>query len=278
MSVISFEVAPGIRVGGGEPLLLIAGPCVIESRRQSLEAAEMVKDIAGRVGLHVVFKSSYDKANRTSIESFRGPGRTEGLEILAEVKERVDIPVLTDIHAIDQAAEAAAVADIIQIPAFLCRQTDLLVAAGGTGKVVNVKKGQFLSPWDIPNIVTKVRSGGGERVMVTERGSSFGYHSLVVDMKSLPLIRAAGVPAVFDATHSVQLPGAEGKSSGGQRQFVPTMARAAVAAGADALFLEVHADPDNAPCDGPNMWPMNELEKLLREIKTLAELAREWRD
>lgn len=258
--------------------MLIAGPCVIESRDQTLGAAESIADVAHQVGLPFVFKSSYDKANRTSIESYRGPGKLEGLEILAEVREQLGLPVLTDIHSPEQADEAAAVADIIQVPAFLSRQTDLLVAAGRTDKAVNVKKGQFLSPWDVPNIVAKVRAGGCSRVMVTERGSSFGYNNLVVDMKSISLIRQAGIPAVFDATHSVQLPGGEGNRSGGLRQYIPTLARAAVAAGADALFMEVHPEPDNAPCDGPNMWPMDRLESLLLEIKALAEVAQAWRD
>jgi 2-dehydro-3-deoxyphosphooctonate aldolase (KDO 8-P synthase) len=278
MGVKSFEVVPGIRVGGGEPLLLIAGPCVIESRGQTLAAAAAAAEIAARVGMPLVFKSSYDKANRSAIGSFRGPGPKEGLEILAEVREKVGLPVLTDIHHPEQAAEAAAVVDVLQVPAFLCRQTDLLVAAGATGKAVNVKKGQFLSPWEVPNIVAKVRAGGGARVMITERGTTFGYNNLVVDFKSFPVIREAGVPVVFDATHSVQLPGGLGDRSGGLRSFIPTLARAAVAAGADALFMEVHPDPDNAPCDGPNMWPLDKLEALLRQIKTLAEIAGNWRE
>ncbi len=277
MSVEAFEISPGIGIGGGEPLLLIAGPCVIESREQALEVAERAAAIAAAVGLPYVFKSSYDKANRTAISSFRGPGMQEGLEILGEVGERVGVPVLTDVHLPDQVEAAAAVADVIQVPAFLCRQTDLLVAAARSGRAVNVKKGQFLSPWEVPNIVEKVRSAGGSRLMITERGSSFGYNNLVVDMKGIPLIREAGVPAVFDATHSVQLPGGEGNRTGGLRQFVPTLARAAVAAGADALFLEVHTDPDSAPCDGPNMWPLDSLEELLRQVAALAEVARAWR-
>ncbi len=277
MSVEAFEISPGIGIGGGAPLLLIAGPCVIESREQALEVAERAAAIAAAVGLPYVFKSSYDKANRTAISSFRGPGMQEGLEILGEVGERVGVPVLTDVHLPDQVEAAAAVADVIQVPAFLCRQTDLLVAAARSGRAVNVKKGQFLSPWEVPNIVEKVRSAGGSRLMITERGSSFGYNNLVVDMKGIPLIREAGVPAVFDATHSVQLPGGEGNRTGGLRQFVPTLARAAVAAGADALFLEVHTDPDSAPCDGPNMWPLDSLEELLRQVAALAEVARAWR-
>ena len=277
MSVEAFEISPGIGIGDGAPLLLIAGPCVIESREQALEVAERAAAAAAGVGLPYVFKSSFDKANRTAISSFRGPGMQEGLEILGEVGERVGVPVLTDVHLPDQVEAAAAVADVIQVPAFLCRQTDLLVAAARSGRVVNVKKGQFLSPWEVPNIVGKVRSAGGSRLMITERGSSFGYSNLVVDMKSIPLIREAGVPAVFDATHSVQLPGGEGNRTGGLRQFVPTLARAAVAAGADALFLEVHADPDSAPCDGPNMWPLDRLEELLRDVAALAEVARAWR-
>jgi 2-dehydro-3-deoxyphosphooctonate aldolase (KDO 8-P synthase) len=262
MAVESFEIAGGIRVGGGEPLLLIAGPCVIESRELAMNAAERIGGIVARLGVPWIYKSSYDKANRTSVDSFRGPGPQEGLAILAEVRKEFGVPE---------------VADVIQIPAFLCRQTDLLTAAGKTGKAVNVKKGQFLSPWEVPNIVEKVRSAGGRRVMVTERGSSFGYNHLVVDMKSIPLIRGAGVPAVFDATHSVQLPGGEGHRSGGLRDFIPTLARAAVAAGADALFLEVHPDPDAALCDGPNMWPIDRLEELLLQLLKLADAARAWR-
>jgi 2-dehydro-3-deoxyphosphooctonate aldolase (KDO 8-P synthase) len=277
MAVESFEIAGGIRVGGGEPLLLIAGPCVIESRELAMNAAERIGGLVARLGMPWIYKSSYDKANRTSVDSFRGPGPQEGLAILAEVRKEFGVPVLTDIHAPGQAQAAAEVADVIQIPAFLCRQTDLLTAAGKTGKAVNVKKGQFLSPWEVPNIVEKVRSAGGRRVMVTERGSSFGYNHLVVDMKSIPLIRGAGVPAVFDATHSVQLPGGEGHRSGGLRDFIPTLARAAVAAGADALFLEVHPDPDAALCDGPNMWPIDRLEELLLQLLKLADAARAWR-
>ncbi len=277
MKVPPFEVHPGIGIGSCKPLLLIAGPCVIESRELALKAAEQVAEIVSRLGIPWVYKSSYDKANRTSVDSFRGPGPEEGLQILSEIKKQFDIPVLTDIHSPEQAAEAAKVADIVQIPAFLCRQTDLLLAAGRTGRAVNVKKGQFLSPWEVPNIVAKIRSTGNERVMVTERGSSFGYNHLVVDMKSLPVIRDAGVPAVFDATHSVQLPGGAGDRSGGLRRFIPTLACAAVAAGADALFLEVHPDPDNALCDGPNMWPIPQLEILLKNILSLSEIAAAWR-
>ena len=276
MKVEPFEISPGIVVGG-EELLLIAGPCVIESRDASLSAAEQIAGVIEKVGMPWIFKSSYDKANRTSIESFRGPGPSEGLAILAEVKREFGVPVLTDIHSPEQAADAADVVDVLQVPAFLCRQTDLLAAAGASGRAVNVKKGQFLSPWEVPNIVAKVRSAGGERVMVTERGSSFGYNNLVVDMKAIDVIREAGIPAVFDATHSVQLPGGLGKSSGGQRRFVPTLARAAVAAGADAVFVEVHPDPDSAPCDGPNMWPIDRLEELLLELKALAEISARWR-
>lgn len=277
MKVPPFEICPGIGIGSFKPLLLIAGPCVIESRELALKAAEQVAEIVSRLEIPWVYKSSYDKANRTSVDSFRGPGPEEGLQILSEIKKQFDIPVLTDIHSPEQAAEAAKVADIVQIPAFLCRQTDLLLAAGRTGRAVNVKKGQFLSPWEVPNIVAKIRSTGNERVMVTERGSSFGYNHLVVDMKSLPVIRDAGVPAVFDATHSVQLPGGAGDRSGGLRRFIPTLACAAVAAGADALFLEVHPDPDNALCDGPNMWPIPQLEILLKNILSLSEIAAAWR-
>ncbi|HET6454980.1 MAG TPA: 3-deoxy-8-phosphooctulonate synthase [Armatimonadota bacterium] len=277
MAVESFEIASGIRVGGGEPLLLIAGPCVIESRELALSAADQIAEIVKQIGIPWVYKSSYDKANRTSVDSFRGPGPEEGLRILSDVKNQFGVPILTDIHTPGQAAEAAEVADVVQIPAFLCRQTDLLTAAGRTGRTVNVKKGQFLSPWEVPNIVAKLRSAGCDRIMVTERGSSFGYNHLVVDMKSLPIIRDSGVPAVFDATHSVQLPGGEGDRSGGLRRFIPTLAHAAVAAGADALFLEVHPDPDKALCDGPNMWPISQLHSFLEGVLSISKISGKWR-
>lgn len=274
MAALPIEIVPGIRVGDGEQLLLIAGPCVIESRDQLFETAEKTKSIAEKLGIPFIFKSSFDKANRSSIKSYRGPGLQKGLALLQEVKRECNVPVLTDFHAPEQAAAVAEVADVIQVPAFLCRQTDMLVAAAKTGKTVNVKKGQFLSPWDVANIVEKIHESGGSQVTITERGSSFGYRNLVVDMKSIQVIREAGIPLVFDATHSVQLPGGRGDSTGGERQFIPTLAKAAVAAGADALFMEVHPSPESALSDGPNMWPLDKLESLLRQVMAIAEAVR----
>jgi 2-dehydro-3-deoxyphosphooctonate aldolase (KDO 8-P synthase) len=252
------------------PLTLIAGPCVIESRELALGVAETVKAITDRLGITYVFKASFDKANRSSGGSFRGPGVAGGLEVLAEVKERFGLPVLTDIHESHQAAPVAEVADVLQIPAFLCRQTDLLLAAAeavrGTDKVINVKKGQFLAPWDMAQVVTKLRDAGADRVWLTERGSSFGYNTLVVDFRSLPQLQALGCPVIFDATHSVQQPGGRGTSSGGQREFVGPLARAAVAVGVDGLFMEVHPDPERALSDGPNMVPLHRLEPLLEQL------------
>lgn len=253
---------------------VIAGPCALESRDVALAVGRRLAEIGRVLGLPVIFKSSFDKANRTSVESFRGPGLDRGLELLAEIKAETGLPVLTDIHLPAQAAPVAEVADVLQIPAFLCRQTDLLVAAGRTGRVVNVKKGQFVAPWDMANAVGKIRSTGNAMIWLTERGASFGYNNLVVDMRAVPAMQAHGCPVVFDATHSVQLPGGQGASSGGQRQFVPTLARAAVAAGADGVFLETHPDPDRALCDGPNSWPLDQLEPLLRDLLDLWEVAR----
>jgi len=252
---------------GGADLALIAGPCVIESRDLCLRAAERLADLASRIRIPLVFKSSYDKANRTSITSFRGPGSEDGLRILAEIREDFRIPVLTDVHSVAEAELAADYVDVIQIPAFLCRQTDLLVAAARTGKPVNVKKGQFLSPYEVEHIVQKLRNAGCDQVSVTERGTTFGYNNLVVDMRSVPIVRGFGVPLVFDGTHSVQLPGGGGHRSGGQREYVPVLARAAVAAGCDALFLEVHENPEQALCDGPNMLPLNDLESLWQSLQ-----------
>ncbi|MCP9916689.1 3-deoxy-8-phosphooctulonate synthase [Cyanobium sp. ATX 6F1] len=252
---------------------LIAGPCVIESPELVLSVAERVKAITDRLGITYVFKASFDKANRSSGGTFRGPGVEEGLEVLAEVKRRFGLPVLTDIHESQQAAPVAAVVDVLQIPAFLCRQTDLLLAAAkaveGTGKVINVKKGQFLAPWDMAQVVTKLREAGVENLWLTERGSSFGYNTLVVDYRSLPQLKALGCPVIFDATHSVQQPGGRGSSSGGQREFVAPLARAAVAVGVDGLFLEVHPDPDKALSDGPNMVPLHRLEPLLEQLMAI---------
>jgi 2-dehydro-3-deoxyphosphooctonate aldolase (KDO 8-P synthase) len=251
-------------------LILVAGPCVIESRDLVFEIAEKVKQITDRLGIDYIFKASFDKANRSSGSSFRGPGVSDGLEVLAEVKQRYGLRVLTDIHESQQAAPVAEVVDVLQIPAFLCRQSDLLVAAAqatqGTDKVVNVKKGQFLAPWDMAQVVAKLRDAGAERIWLTERGSSFGYNTLVVDYRSLPQLRALGCPVIFDATHSVQQPGGRGTSSGGQREFVAPLARAAVAVGVDGLFMEVHPDPENALSDGPNMVPLHRLEPLLEQL------------
>ncbi|MBM5806468.1 MAG: 3-deoxy-8-phosphooctulonate synthase [Cyanobacteria bacterium M_surface_10_m2_179] len=252
------------------PLTLIAGPCVIESRDLALQVAEEVKAITDRLGIHYVFKASYDKANRSSGGSFRGPGVEEGLAVLAEVKQQLGLPVLTDIHESQQAAPVAEVVDVLQIPAFLCRQTDLLLAAAeatrGTDKVINVKKGQFLAPWDMAQVVKKLREAGVENLWLTERGSSFGYNTLVVDYRGLPQLQELGCPVIFDATHSVQQPGGKGTSTGGQREFVAPLARAAVAVGVDGLFMEVHPDPDQALSDGPNMVPLHRLEPLLRQL------------
>ncbi|WP_411869383.1 3-deoxy-8-phosphooctulonate synthase [Vulcanococcus limneticus] len=251
-------------------LTLIAGPCVIESRELALDIAEQVKAITDRLGIRYIFKASYDKANRSSGDSFRGPGVNGGLEVLAEVKQRFGLPVLTDIHESHQAAPVAEVVDVLQIPAFLCRQTDLLLAAAaatrGTDKIINVKKGQFLAPWDMAQVVKKLREAGVENLWLTERGSSFGYNTLVVDYRGLPQLQELGCPVIFDATHSVQQPGGKGTSTGGQREFVAPLARAAVAVGVDGLFMEVHPDPDNALSDGPNMVPLHRLEPLLEQL------------
>ncbi|MEZ4600446.1 MAG: 3-deoxy-8-phosphooctulonate synthase [Syntrophotaleaceae bacterium] len=264
------EVAVGnLVVGGGRPLVLIAGPCVIEDETETLKLAESLRSLTGKLGIGLIFKGSFDKANRTSVDAFRGPGLQEGLQILAQVKRHFDLPVLSDVHETEQLEEAAEVLDILQIPAFLCRQTDLLLAAGRTGRVINVKKGQFLAPWDMTHAVAKIASTGNERILLTERGATFGYNNLVVDMRSLPIMRRTGCPVVFDATHSVQLPGGAGGSSGGQREFVADLSRAAVAVGVDALFWEVHANPEKALCDGPNSLSLDSLEPMLREIMAI---------
>lgn len=251
---------------------ILAGPCVIESREITLLAAERLAEIATRLDLPLIFKSSFDKANRTSVTSFRGPGIEKGLKILAEVKEITGLPIVTDIHHPEQAAIVGEVADVLQIPAFLCRQTDLLVAAANTGKVVNIKKGQFLAPWDMKNAVGKVRASGNEQVWLTERGSTYGYNNLVVDMRSIPEMGRFDVPVVFDATHSVQIPGGLGGASGGQREYVPILASAAVAAGASGVFMECHPDPEKALCDGPNSMPLDKVEGLLTRLKAIWEL------
>ncbi|MCJ2163922.1 MULTISPECIES: 3-deoxy-8-phosphooctulonate synthase [unclassified Pseudodesulfovibrio] len=253
---------------------ILAGPCAIESREIALETAEFLARLSAKLNIPIIYKSSFDKANRTSVTSFRGPGMEEGLKILSEVKKATGLPVITDIHHPEQAVVVAEVADVLQIPAFLCRQTDLLVAAAGTGRIVNVKKGQFLAPWDMKNVVDKVRASGNDQVWLTERGSTYGYNNLVVDMRSIPQMQAFGVPVVMDATHSVQLPGGLGGASGGQREYVPVLASAAVAAGADGVFMEVHPDPDNALCDGPNSLPLDKVESLLIRLKALWEINR----
>lgn len=256
-----------IIIGNDLPLVLIAGPCQIETLDHALFMADKIGEICQQAGLPFIYKSSFDKANRSSHETARGVGLQAGLDILDKVKERFACPVLTDVHDAGQCAEVAQVADILQIPAFLCRQTDLLLAAGATGAAVNVKKGQFLAPWDMANVAAKIASTGNERIMLCERGTSFGYNTLVTDFRSLPIMAETGYPVVFDATHSVQQPGGRGQSSGGERRFVPALARAAVAVGCAALFLETHEDPDNAPSDGPNMLSLVGLEKLVREIR-----------
>ena len=260
------QITNDIKIGEGHPLALIGGPCVIESADFTLKMAAEIKKICDRLEVPFIFKASFDKANRTSINSFRGHPIEQGLAILQRVKDEIGVPVLTDIHLPEQAAIAAEVVDILQIPAFLCRQTDLLLAAAATGKTINVKKGQFLAPWDMKNVVTKLEAAGSNRIMMTERGTSFGYNTLVVDFRSLPQMRALGYPVVFDATHSVQMPGGQGNKSGGQREFVPYLARAAAAIGIDALFMEIHKDPDNALSDGPNMIHLAHLENILRPI------------
>ena len=263
-----------ITIGAGHPLALIGGPCAIEGEAFMLEVATRLRDIAAKAGMPYIFKSSYDKANRTSIRSYRGPGLHEGLEILQKIKDVLGVPILSDVHTVDEVELAAEVLDVLQIPAFLCRQTDLVVAAARTGKPINVKKGQFLAPWDTKNIVDKIRSVGNAQVLLTERGASFGYNNLVADMRSLVIMRAFDVPVVFDATHSVQLPGGAGTASDGQREFVPHLARAAVATGCDALFMEIHPDPDHAPSDGPNMLHLEDLSALLTQVTQIDRIVR----
>ncbi|HEX2492350.1 MAG TPA: 3-deoxy-8-phosphooctulonate synthase, partial [Steroidobacter sp.] len=256
-------------VGPDQPLFLIAGPCVIESEGLTLETAGKLKELTARLSVPFIFKSSFDKANRSSRSSFRGPGMEQGLRILAEVKRQLGVPVLTDVHEDTPLAEVAAVVDVLQTPAFLCRQTNFILAACSQGRPVNIKKGQFLSPWEMQNVVEKARSTGNEQIMVCERGFTFGYNNLVSDMRSLSVMRATGCPVVFDATHSVQLPGGKGSASGGQREFVPVLARAAVAAGVSGLFMETHPNPEVALSDGPNAWPLARMETLLATLKDL---------
>ncbi|MFH0838997.1 MAG: 3-deoxy-8-phosphooctulonate synthase [Candidatus Omnitrophota bacterium] len=258
-----------INIGGMQPFVLIAGPCVIESKASCLSHAKQLKELTKALGVPFIFKSSFDKANRLSIHSFRGPGVKEGLKILNLVKERFDIPVLSDVHCVSQLTYCKDVLDIIQIPALLSRQTDLIVAAAKTKKVVNIKRGQFLAPWDVKNIIHKVESAGNKNILITERGSCFGYNNLVSDLRSIPLMRKFHYPVIYDATHSVQLPGGQGVSSGGQRQFVAGLARAALAMGCDGIFLEVHESPDKALCDGPNMISIKQLKDLLVQLKKI---------
>ena len=263
------------RFGNALPLALIAGPCALESRDHAFEMAAALKDIAGKIGIGLVYKTSFDKANRTSAKSNRGIGLDGALPIFAEIRRKFGVPVLTDVHEAEQCTRVAEVVDVLQIPAFLCRQTDLLVAAAATGRVVNVKKGQFLAPWDMANVVGKVTGAGNLNVLVTERGASFGYNTLVSDMRALPILaRTTGAPVIFDATHSVQQPGGKGTSSGGEREFVPVLARAAVAVGVAGVFIETHQDPDQALSDGPNMIPLKQLEPLLRRLIEFDKLAK----
>src|SRR6516165_565740 len=261
--------------GNASRLALIAGPCALESRAHALETAEALKEIARNAGIGLVYKTSFDKANRNSAKSARGLGLAEALPIFAEIKERTGLPVLTDVHEPEQCAGVAEAVEVLQIPAFLCRQTDLLIAAARTGRVVNVKKGQFLAPWDMTHVVAKITGAGNANVMVTERGASFGYNTLVSDMRALPVLARTGAPVIFDATHSVQQPGGQGTSSGGQREFVPVLARAAVAVGVAGVFIETHQDPDHAPSDGPNMVPLREMEALLSRLMAFDRLAKE---
>ena len=276
MPMISRIVNVGqLRIGGGAPLAVIAGPCVIEGRESALRHAAALKEASDRVGVPFVYKSSYDKANRSSVGSFRGPGMEQGLEILAAVKSKIGVPILTDVHEIGQVKAVKEVADVLQIPAFLCRQTDFVIAVARSGRVVNIKKGQFLAPWDMRNVVEKVVSTGNQQLLLTERGVSFGYNNLVSDMRSLVVMGELGYPVVFDATHSLQLPGGLGRASGGERKYIPALARAGVAAGIDALFMEVHEDPDHALSDGPNSLDLRDFQELLHTVKRLDALVKE---
>ena len=264
------EIRDGLKrpvtIGGGRRIVFIAGPCQLESRQHALEMANALKEIGERLNVGIIYKTSFDKANRTSANAARGLGLKDSLPIFAEIRESVGLPVLTDVHSEAQCNEAAQAVDVLQIPAFLCRQTDLLLAAAATGKVINIKKGQFLAPWDMKNVIAKVTGAGNPNVMACERGASFGYNTLISDMRALPVLRDIGCPVVFDATHSVQQPGGQGTSSGGQREFVPVLGRAAVSVGVDAVFMETHQDPDNAPSDGPNMVPLDQFETLAGQL------------
>jgi len=270
------EVRVGTVIFGGQrPLVLIAGPCVIESEAACLETAGVLKELTQSLRIPFIFKSSYDKANRSSLRSYRGPGVTRGLEILGKVKRELGVPVLSDVHRFEEVEEAAGVLDVLQVPAFLCRQTDFVLAIAKTGKGVNVKKGQFLAPWDMRNILEKIESTGNQSILLTERGTSFGYNNLVADMRSLVIMRATGYPVIYDVTHSLQLPGGQGTSSGGQSEFIPALARAGVAAGVDGLFMEVHPNPEAALCDGPNSQPLDSLRPLLEQLIALDHMVKE---
>jgi 2-dehydro-3-deoxyphosphooctonate aldolase (KDO 8-P synthase) len=258
-----------VRIGGNAPFALIAGPCVIEDEKTCFAIADKLKDITGKLKIPLIFKASYDKANRTSLQSYRGPGLAAGLEVLAEVKRKFKTPILTDVHCKEDIEDVVGVADVIQIPAFLCRQTDLILTAANTGKVVNIKKGQFLAPWDVKQIIDKVVSTGNKNIILTERGVSFGYNNLAVDFRAIPIMRELGYPVIFDATHSVQLPGGLGNASGGQREMVEYLARAAVAVGVDGIFMEVHPNPEKALCDGPNSLALRTLPLLLKQLKRI---------
>lgn len=264
-------------ISGKTPLAFIAGPCVIEDEESTFRTAERLREFSELLDIPLIFKSSYDKANRTSTTSYRGLGIEKGLKVLQRVRQETGLPVLSDVHSVEEISQAAEVLDVLQIPAFLCRQTDLIVAAAKTGKPINVKKGQFLAPWDVKNIIDKILSTGNNNILITERGVSFGYNNLVVDIRSIPIIQGFGFPVVFDATHSVQLPGGLGGSSGGQREFISPLARAAVSAGCDAIFMEVHDSPDKALCDGPNMLNMDELPLLIKELKEINQVVRKYR-
>jgi 2-dehydro-3-deoxyphosphooctonate aldolase (KDO 8-P synthase) len=264
----------GSKLGKNNPLFIIAGPCVIENEDIVFSTAERLKGICKGLGLPLLFKSSYDKANRTSLKSYRGPGIDKGLKMLSDVRSRFNIPVISDVHSVEEVNPASQILDVLQIPAFLCRQTDLILSAARTGKPVNVKKGQFLSPWDVKNIIDKFTSTGNQNLIITERGTSFGYNNLVVDFRGLPIMRSLGYPVILDVTHSLQFPGGEGSCSGGQREFAEPLARAAVAAGVDGLFMEVHPEPDKALCDGPNMIKLDDTEKILSIVKVIDELIR----
>jgi 2-dehydro-3-deoxyphosphooctonate aldolase (KDO 8-P synthase) len=271
------EVKVGdIRIGKGNPLVLIAGPCVIENEEVTFTVAKKLKEVCDHLGISLIFKSSYDKANRTSLSSFRGPGIVKGLKILSDVKKKFSIPVISDIHSVDEVKPASEVLDVLQIPAFLSRQTDLILFASRTGKPINVKKGQFLAPWDVKNIIEKFTSTGNQNLLITERGTSFGYNNLIVDFRGFPLVRSFGYPVLFDVTHSLQLPSGQGSSSGGQREFALPLARAAVAAGVDGLFIEVHPDPARAFSDASTMVPLHEIEELLQQTKTIHDMMRRW--